>query len=95
MDDDMEGEKGPEEEDEDVEEEEGEEEDEYELEDVDQQDENEQNDYDTRSEASDSPSGSVSFTDGESVHSGSGSEASGRQCLFSPTTFRGPATKTF
>ncbi|XP_062844558.1 YTH domain-containing protein 1 isoform X6 [Trichomycterus rosablanca] len=80
MEDDMEGEKGPEEEDEEeeVEEEEGEEEEEeYELEDGDQQEENEQNDYDTRSEASDSQSESVSFSDGESVHSASGSEASG------------------
>uniref|UniRef100_A0AAY3ZXB6 YTH domain-containing family protein n=1 Tax=Denticeps clupeoides TaxID=299321 RepID=A0AAY3ZXB6_9TELE len=62
-----EGEKGEEEE---------EEEEEYELEDGDQRDEAEQNDYDTRSEASESRSESVSFSDGESVHSGSGSEAS-------------------
>ncbi|XP_062844553.1 YTH domain-containing protein 1 isoform X2 [Trichomycterus rosablanca] len=82
MEDDMEGEKGPEEEDEEeeVEEEEGEEEEEeYELEDGDQQEENEQNDYDTRSEASDSQSESVSFSDGESVHSASGSEASDKE----------------
>ncbi|KAG5834865.1 hypothetical protein ANANG_G00266110 [Anguilla anguilla] len=73
-----EGEKGAEEEDdeeEDEEEEEGEEE-EYELEEGDQREGNEQNDYDTRSEASDSQSESVSFSEGESVHSGSGSDAS-------------------
>ncbi|RXN24551.1 YTH domain-containing 1 isoform X1 [Labeo rohita] len=35
-----------------------------------------ENDYDTRSEASDSQSESVSFSEGESVHSASGSEAS-------------------
>ncbi|KAF4072891.1 hypothetical protein AMELA_G00252690 [Ameiurus melas] len=78
-DEDEEGEKGPddEEEEEDVE---GEEEDEdYELEDGDQQEGNEQNDYDTRSEASDSQSESVSFSEGESVHSASGSEASGSE----------------
>uniref|UniRef100_A0A8C1ADX8 YTH domain-containing family protein n=1 Tax=Cyprinus carpio carpio TaxID=630221 RepID=A0A8C1ADX8_CYPCA len=40
---------------------------------------NEQNDYDTRSEASDSQSESVSFSEGESVHSASGSEASGSE----------------
>ncbi|KAM9441043.1 YTH domain-containing protein 1 isoform 3-T3 [Clarias gariepinus] len=84
-DEDEEGEKGPdddeeEDEEEEVEGEEGEEEDEdYELEDGDQQDGNEQNDYDTRSEASDSQSESVSFSDGESVHSGSGSEASDKE----------------
>ncbi|XP_017315843.1 YTH domain-containing protein 1 isoform X1 [Ictalurus punctatus] len=81
-DEDEEGEKGPddEEEEEDVEGEEGEEEDEdYELEDGDQQEGNEQNDYDTRSEASDSQSESVSFSEGESVHSASGSEASDKE----------------
>uniref|UniRef100_A0AAY5EQ52 YTH domain-containing family protein n=1 Tax=Electrophorus electricus TaxID=8005 RepID=A0AAY5EQ52_ELEEL len=76
-----EGEKGPEDEEEEEEvEEEGEEEDEeeeeYELEDGDQREGNEQNDYDTRSEASDSQSESVSFSEGESVHSASGSEVS-------------------
>ncbi|XP_051751573.1 YTH domain-containing protein 1 isoform X2 [Ctenopharyngodon idella] len=61
----------------DEEEEEGdEEEEEYELEEEDPQEGTEQNDYDTRSEASDSQSESVSFSEGESVHSGSGSEAS-------------------
>ncbi|KAI5615694.1 YTH domain-containing protein 1, partial [Silurus asotus] len=81
-DEDDEGEKGPddEEEEEDVEGEEGEEEDEdYELEDGDQQEGNEQNDYDTRSEASESQSESVSFSEGESVHSASGSEASDKE----------------
>ncbi|MCJ8748450.1 hypothetical protein PDJAM_G00165020 [Pangasius djambal] len=81
-DEDEEGEKGPddEEEDEDVEGEEGEDDDEdYELEDGDQQEGNEQNDYDTRSEASDSQSESVSFSEGESVHSASGSEASDKE----------------
>ncbi|XP_051528591.1 YTH domain-containing protein 1-like isoform X2 [Myxocyprinus asiaticus] len=53
-----------------------EEEEEYELEEEDPREGNEQNDYDTRSEASDSQSESVSFSDGESVHSASGSEAS-------------------
>uniref|UniRef100_A0A8B9K4Z7 YTH domain-containing family protein n=1 Tax=Astyanax mexicanus TaxID=7994 RepID=A0A8B9K4Z7_ASTMX len=67
-----------EEEEEEVEEEEGEEE-EYELEEGDQREGNEQNDYDTRSEASDSQSESVSFSDGESVHSGSGSDASDQE----------------
>uniref|UniRef100_A0A4W4GV96 YTH domain-containing family protein n=1 Tax=Electrophorus electricus TaxID=8005 RepID=A0A4W4GV96_ELEEL len=57
-------------------EEEDEEEEEYELEDGDQREGNEQNDYDTRSEASDSQSESVSFSEGESVHSASGSEVS-------------------
>ncbi|KAF7688514.1 YTH domain-containing protein 1 isoform X2 [Silurus meridionalis] len=81
-DEDDEGEKGPddEEEEEDVEGEEGEDEDEdYELEDGDQQEGNEQNDYDTRSEASESQSESVSFSEGESVHSASGSEASDKE----------------
>ncbi|GAA6074042.1 YTH domain-containing protein 1 isoform X1 [Tachysurus ichikawai] len=81
-DDDEDGEKGPDDEDEeeDVEGEDGEEEDEdYELEDGDQQEGNEQNDYDTRSEASDSQSESVSFSEGESVHSASGSEASDKE----------------
>uniref|UniRef100_A0A8B9K4P9 YTH domain-containing family protein n=1 Tax=Astyanax mexicanus TaxID=7994 RepID=A0A8B9K4P9_ASTMX len=74
-----EGEKDDEEEEEEeVEEEEGEEE-EYELEEGDQREGNEQNDYDTRSEASDSQSESVSFSDGESVHSGSGSDASDQE----------------
>ncbi|XP_061118553.1 YTH domain-containing protein 1 isoform X2 [Conger conger] len=73
-----EGEKGEEEEDEEEEDEEGEEE-EYELEEGDQREGNEQNDYDTRSEASDSQSESVSFSEGESVRSGSGSEASGSE----------------
>ncbi|XP_077062919.1 YTH domain-containing protein 1 isoform X4 [Siphateles boraxobius] len=67
-----------------VEEEEGDEEeeeddDEYELEEEDPQEGNEPNDYDTRSEASDSQSESVSFSEGESVHSASGSEASGSE----------------
>ncbi|XP_036384375.1 YTH domain-containing protein 1 isoform X2 [Megalops cyprinoides] len=78
-----EGEKGVEEEEdeeeEEEEEEEGEEEEEYELEEGDQRDGNEQNDYDTRSEASDSQSESVSFSEGESVRSGSGSDASGSE----------------
>ncbi|CAM4534137.1 unnamed protein product [Leuciscus chuanchicus] len=60
-------------------EEEEEEEEEYELEEEDPQEGNEQNDYDTRSEASDSQSESVSFSEGESVHSASGSEASGSE----------------
>uniref|UniRef100_A0A4W4GNX4 YTH domain-containing family protein n=1 Tax=Electrophorus electricus TaxID=8005 RepID=A0A4W4GNX4_ELEEL len=82
-----EGEKGPEDEEEEEEvEEEGEEEDEeeeeYELEDGDQREGNEQNDYDTRSEASDSQSESVSFSEGESVHSASGSEVSGKLLSF-------------
>ncbi|TRY92680.1 hypothetical protein DNTS_025233 [Danionella cerebrum] len=73
-----EGEEKDEEEDDDVEEEEGdEEEEEYELEEDDARDGTEHNDYDTRSEASDSQSESVSFSEGESVHSASGSEASG------------------
>uniref|UniRef100_A0A673LCX7 YTH domain-containing family protein n=1 Tax=Sinocyclocheilus rhinocerous TaxID=307959 RepID=A0A673LCX7_9TELE len=60
------------------EDEEDEEEEEYELEEEDDPREgNEQNDYDTRSEASDSQSESVSFSEGESVHSGS--EASGSE----------------
>ncbi|XP_012685651.1 YTH domain-containing protein 1 isoform X1 [Clupea harengus] len=75
-----EGEKGGDEEEDDEEEVgEEEEEEEYELEDGDQREEAEQNDYDTRSEASDSRSDSVSFSDGESVRSGSGSEASGSE----------------
>lgn len=76
-----EGEKDEEDEDEEeeeVEEEEVEEEEEYELEEGDQREGNEQNDYDTRSEASDSQSESLSFSDGESVHSASGSDASGK-----------------
>ncbi|XP_068430406.1 YTH domain-containing protein 1 isoform X2 [Clinocottus analis] len=61
------------------EEEEGEKEDEEEEEDYERRGEG--NDYDTRSEAGDSRSASsVSFTDdGESVHSGSASEASGSE----------------
>ncbi|KAJ8402074.1 hypothetical protein AAFF_G00373090 [Aldrovandia affinis] len=74
-----EGEKGAEEDDEEEEEEEEGEEEEYELEEGDQREGNEQNDYDTRSEASDSQSDSVSFSEGESVHSGSGSDASGSE----------------
>jgi len=73
-----------EEEDEEEEEEEGMEEEEGEKEDDEEEEEYERrggegNDYDTRSEAGDSRSASsVSFTDdGESVHSGSASEASG------------------
>ncbi|XP_072513848.1 YTH domain-containing protein 1 isoform X1 [Salminus brasiliensis] len=78
MEEEEEGEKDDEEdeEEEEVEDEEVEEEEEYELEEGDQREGNEQNDYDTRSEASDSQSESVSFSDGESVHSGSGSDAS-------------------
>ncbi|XP_016084704.1 YTH domain-containing protein 1 [Sinocyclocheilus grahami] len=73
-----EGEEKEGEEEEEEEEEEGdEEEEEYELEEEDPREGNEQNDYDTRSEASDSQSESVSFSEGESVHSASGSEASG------------------
>uniref|UniRef100_A0A671R0W7 YTH domain-containing family protein n=1 Tax=Sinocyclocheilus anshuiensis TaxID=1608454 RepID=A0A671R0W7_9TELE len=72
-----EGEEKEGEEEEEEEEEEGdEEEEEYELEEEDPREGNEQNDYDTRSEASDSQSESVSFSEGESVHSASGSEAS-------------------
>ncbi|XP_038843360.1 YTH domain-containing protein 1-like isoform X1 [Salvelinus namaycush] len=59
-----------------VEEEEGEEE-EYEVQEVDQRAKNAANDYDTRSEVSDSQSESVSFSDGESVLSGS--DASGSE----------------
>ena len=75
-----EGEKGPDDEEEEVdeEEEEGEEDDEYELEEGDRRGGNEPNDYDTRSEASDSQSESVTFSDGESIRSGSGSDASGK-----------------
>uniref|UniRef100_A0A8C7M9V5 YTH domain-containing family protein n=1 Tax=Oncorhynchus kisutch TaxID=8019 RepID=A0A8C7M9V5_ONCKI len=68
----IEGEKGPEEDEE-------EEEEEYEQEEGDQRVVNEPPDYDTRSEASDSQSDSVSFSEGESVHSGSGSDASGSE----------------
>uniref|UniRef100_A0A3B3QZZ6 YTH domain-containing family protein n=1 Tax=Paramormyrops kingsleyae TaxID=1676925 RepID=A0A3B3QZZ6_9TELE len=69
-----------EEEEEEEEEEDGEEEEEeYELEEGDQREGNEQNDYDTRSEASDSRSDSVSFSDGESVHSATGSDTSERK----------------
>ncbi|CAB1319158.1 unnamed protein product [Coregonus sp. 'balchen'] len=69
-----EGEKGPEEDEEDEEEEE-----EYEQEEGDQRAVNEPHGYDTRSEASDSQSDSVSFSEGESVRSGSGSDASGSE----------------
>nr|XP_021331805.1 YTH domain-containing protein 1 isoform X1 [Danio rerio] len=55
------------------------EEEEYVLEEEDAREGNEQNDYDTRSEASDSRSESVSFSDEESVHSASGSDASGSE----------------
>lgn len=72
-----EGEEKEVEEEEEGDEEEEEEEEEYELEEEEPQEGNEQNDYDTRSEASDSQSESVSFSEGESVHSASGSEASG------------------
>uniref|UniRef100_A0A5F8HC73 YTH domain-containing family protein n=1 Tax=Monodelphis domestica TaxID=13616 RepID=A0A5F8HC73_MONDO len=58
-------------------EEDGEEEDEEEYE-QDERDQKEGNDYDTRSEASDSDSESVSFTDG-SVRSGSGTDGSGSE----------------
>nr|XP_055056291.1 YTH domain-containing protein 1 isoform X2 [Misgurnus anguillicaudatus] len=77
-------EEGEEKEGEEEEEQEDEEEEEYEVEEEEEEEEeedqreaNEQNDYDTRSEASDSQSESVSFSEGESVHSVSGSEASG------------------
>ncbi|XP_036792649.1 YTH domain-containing protein 1 isoform X4 [Oncorhynchus mykiss] len=59
-------------------EEEGEEE-EYEVQEVDQRAKNAPNDYDIRSEVSDSRSESVSFSEGESVLSGSASEASGSE----------------
>nr|XP_029500695.1 YTH domain-containing protein 1-like isoform X4 [Oncorhynchus nerka] len=59
-------------------EEEGEEE-EYEVQEVDQRAKNAPNDYDIRSEVSDSQSESVSFSEGESVLSGSASEASGSE----------------
>ncbi|XP_055717069.1 YTH domain-containing protein 1-like isoform X2 [Salvelinus fontinalis] len=52
------------------------EEEEYEVQEVDQRAKNAANDYDTRSEVSDSQSESVSFSDGESVLSGSGSSGS-------------------
>ncbi|KPP70658.1 YTH domain-containing protein 1-like, partial [Scleropages formosus] len=71
-----EGEKGADEEEEEDDDEEDGEEEEYELEEGDTREGNDQNDYDTRSEASDSQSESVSFSDGESVHSGSGSDVS-------------------
>uniref|UniRef100_A0A672NZS1 YTH domain-containing family protein n=1 Tax=Sinocyclocheilus grahami TaxID=75366 RepID=A0A672NZS1_SINGR len=65
-------EEGEEKEAEEEDEEDEEEEEEYELEEEeDTREGNEQNDYDTRSEASDSQSESVSFSEGESVHSGS------------------------
>uniref|UniRef100_A0A8C9W6B0 YTH domain-containing family protein n=1 Tax=Scleropages formosus TaxID=113540 RepID=A0A8C9W6B0_SCLFO len=74
-----EGEKGADEEEEEDDDEEDGEEEEYELEEGDTREGNDQNDYDTRSEASDSQSESVSFSDGESVHSGSGSDVSGSE----------------
>ncbi|XP_018409082.1 PREDICTED: YTH domain-containing protein 1 isoform X2 [Nanorana parkeri] len=61
---------------EEAEEEEGEEEEEeYEREEH-ERDQREGNDYDTRSEASDSESDSASFSDGDSIRSGSGSDIS-------------------
>nr|DBA28781.1 TPA: hypothetical protein GDO54_009080 [Pyxicephalus adspersus] len=75
-----ENEEGMEEEDdgEEAEEEEGEEEEEeYEPEEH-ERDQREGNDYDTRSEASDSESDSASFSDGDSIRSGSGSDISER-----------------
>uniref|UniRef100_A0A8C9TI93 YTH domain-containing family protein n=1 Tax=Scleropages formosus TaxID=113540 RepID=A0A8C9TI93_SCLFO len=74
-----EGEKGADEEEEEDDDEEDGEEEEYELEEGDTREGNDQNDYDTRSEASDSQSESVSFSDGESVHSGSGSDVSDKE----------------
>ncbi|XP_072261639.1 YTH domain-containing protein 1 isoform X2 [Pyxicephalus adspersus] len=76
-----ENEEGMEEEDdgEEAEEEEGEEEEEeYEPEEH-ERDQREGNDYDTRSEASDSESDSASFSDGDSIRSGSGSDISGSE----------------
>lgn len=63
------------------EEEEGEKDEEEEEEEYDERRGGEGNDYDTRSEAGDSRSASsISFSDdGDSVHSGSASEASGNQ----------------
>ncbi|CAB1351933.1 unnamed protein product [Coregonus sp. 'balchen'] len=75
MEEEEDGENDPEED----EEEEEEEEEEYEQEQGDRRARNAPNDYDTRSEASDSQSESVSFSEGESVHSGSGSDASGSE----------------
>ncbi|XP_071029922.1 YTH domain-containing protein 1-like [Oncorhynchus clarkii lewisi] len=63
--------------------EEDEEEEEYEVQEVDQRAKNAPNDYDIRSEVSDSRSESVSFSEGESVLSGSASEASGSEKLSS------------
>ncbi|XP_056875044.1 YTH domain-containing protein 1 [Takifugu flavidus] len=77
---DDEDEEGMEEEEEEEEEEEGEKEDEEEEDDEEEYEHRggDGNDYDTRSEAGDSRSASsVSFSDGESVHSGSASEGSG------------------
>ncbi|KAE8631029.1 hypothetical protein XENTR_v10001052 [Xenopus tropicalis] len=65
-----------EEEDEGEEAEEGEEEEEEYEQDEHARDQRDGNDYDTRSEASDSESDSASFTDGDSVRSGSGSDIS-------------------
>ncbi|XP_029548334.1 YTH domain-containing protein 1 isoform X2 [Salmo trutta] len=62
-----------------VEEEQEGEEEEYEVQEVDHRAKNAPNDYDTRSEVSDSQSESVSFSEGESGLSGSGSEASGSE----------------
>ncbi|KAE8631036.1 hypothetical protein XENTR_v10001052 [Xenopus tropicalis] len=67
-----------EEEDEGEEAEEGEEEEEEYEQDEHARDQRDGNDYDTRSEASDSESDSASFTDGDSVRSGSGSDISER-----------------
>ncbi|XP_038127912.1 YTH domain-containing protein 1 [Cyprinodon tularosa] len=79
-----EGEEGMEEEEEEDEEEEGEkeeeeEDDEEEEEEYDERHGGDGNDYDTRSEAGDSRSSSVSFSDGESARSGSASEGSGSE----------------
>ncbi|MEQ2248357.1 hypothetical protein ILYODFUR_018353 [Ilyodon furcidens] len=75
-----EGEEGMEEEEEEEEEGEKEEEEEEEEEEYDERHGGDGNDYDTRSEAGDSRSASsVSFSDGESAHSGSASEASGSE----------------
>ncbi|XP_041437901.1 YTH domain containing 1 L homeolog isoform X5 [Xenopus laevis] len=72
-------EEGMEEEEEDDEGEEAEEgEEEYDR-DEHARDQRDGNDYDTRSEASDSESDSASFTDGDSVRSGSGSDISGSE----------------
>ncbi|KAM8938808.1 YTH domain-containing protein 1 isoform 2-T2 [Pelodytes ibericus] len=67
------------EEDEGEEAEEGEDEEEDYDQDEHDRDQREGNDYDTRSEASDSESDSASFTDGDSLRSGSGSDLSGSE----------------